>query len=64
MMTDRKTEPNKLRPCDVAHALHLYEAEHWCIAAIANHLEVTRGAIRYHFRKQGVRPIGPPKIAR
>lgn len=63
MMTDRKNTP-KLRPYDVAHALHLYEAEHWCIAAIADHLEVTRGAIRYHLRKQGVKPVISPKIAR
>lgn len=54
----------KLRPADVARALHLYEAEQWCVSAIADHLEVTRGAIRYHLRKQGVRAVPSPKIAR
>jgi DNA-binding MarR family transcriptional regulator len=63
-MTHRNPAAPKLRPSDIARALHLYEAENWCISAIADHLEVTRSAITYHLRKQGVRPIAPSKIAR
>lgn len=62
-MRDRKNAP-KLRPHDIARALHLYESERWCISAIADHLDVTRAAVRYHFRKQGVKPAGAAKIAR
>lgn len=62
-MVDRKNAP-KLRPQDIARALHLYESEQWCIAAIANHLDVSRAAVRYHFRRAGVKAVEPPKIAR
>lgn len=62
-VSGRKNGP-KLRPQDIARAFHLYETEDWCITAIANHLDVSRAAVRYHFRRRGVKAVEPAKIAR